>query len=138
MWLYRFVKVNIISALPLTQSPLDDKHLAITLTLMRAENLTDQIQEWWIVNQVSPGPIKKQCNGTAEEKKKCDVKKYDAGLEMYIFSDKVSPPSLGFLAGYGYVLIIARLQKIFLFVGISQCLRRQKQLVCECSPVCGH
>lgn len=25
----------------------------------------------------------------------------EAGLQMFVFSDKVSPPSLGFLAGYG-------------------------------------
>ncbi|XP_028282873.1 piezo-type mechanosensitive ion channel component 2 isoform X3 [Parambassis ranga] len=102
-----------------------DKHLAISLTLMRAENLTDQIQEWWIVNQTTLGPIKKQCNGTAEEKQKCKDKKFDAGLEMYIFSDKVSPPSLGFLAGYGImglyasvVLVIGKFVREF-FSGIS-------------------
>ena len=28
--------------------------------------------------------------------------KREAGLQLLVFSDKVSPPSLGFLAGYGY------------------------------------
>lgn len=65
--------------------------LNITMKLMRAENASGQVQEWWIVNQTEPGPIEKR------------NQKYDAGLEVYVFSDQVSPPSLGFLAGYGYV-----------------------------------
>lgn len=65
--------------------------LDISVTLMRAENASGQIQEWWIVNQTEPGPIEKR-----------SLKyKYEAGLEVYVFSDQVSPPSLGFLAGYG-------------------------------------
>lgn len=61
----------------------------ISLNLKRAENaVSGQVQEWWIVNQREPGPIKSQ-------------KQFDEGLEVYIFSDQVSPPSLGFLAGYG-------------------------------------
>lgn len=48
------------------------------------------VQEWWIVNQTKPGKIK--------GKTKDQVK---AGLDLYILSDQVSPPSLGFLAGYG-------------------------------------
>lgn len=28
-------------------------------------------------------------------------RKGEAGLQLYVFNDKVSPPSLGFLAGYG-------------------------------------
>lgn len=39
--------------------------------------------EWWVI-QLHP------CQGEA-----CSI------LPMVIFSDKVSPPSLGFLAGYG-------------------------------------
>lgn len=65
----------------------------ITVTLKRAQNISDQIQEWWIVNQTELGPIEKRN----------PKYKYEAGLEVYIFSDQVSPPSLGFLAGYGYV-----------------------------------
>ncbi|MEQ2181335.1 Piezo-type mechanosensitive ion channel component 2 [Goodea atripinnis] len=64
----------------------------ISLTLMRAQNLSDQIQEWWIVNQLTAGPL-----DTIDPKR-------EAGLRIYVFSDQVSPPSLGFLAGYGYVL----------------------------------
>lgn len=61
----------------------------MTLTLMRAQN--ELIQEWWIVNQTKLGPIEKRS----------PKYKYEAGLEVYVFSDQVSPPSLGFLAGYG-------------------------------------
>lgn len=57
---------------------------------MRAHNASDQIQEWWIVNQLDPGPV--ESIGTKNE----------PGLNIYVFSDQVSPPSLGFLAGYGY------------------------------------
>lgn len=67
----------------------------ITLTLKRAENISNQIQEWWIVNQTELSLIEKQ--------------KFGTGLEVYVFSDQVSPPSLGFLAGYGYVVIGAAL-----------------------------
>lgn len=69
--------------------------LDITLTLKRASKVGDQIQEWWIVNQTEPGPIQKRV-----------ANKFETGLELYVFSDKVSPPSLGFLAGYGCVVIL--------------------------------
>uniref|UniRef100_A0A8C1JDR9 Piezo-type mechanosensitive ion channel component 2a, tandem duplicate 2 n=1 Tax=Cyprinus carpio TaxID=7962 RepID=A0A8C1JDR9_CYPCA len=49
----------------------------------------------------------------------------EAGLQLYVFSDKVSPPSLGFLAGYGImglyasvVLVIGKFVREF-FSGIS-------------------
>uniref|UniRef100_A0A6Q2X838 Piezo-type mechanosensitive ion channel component n=1 Tax=Esox lucius TaxID=8010 RepID=A0A6Q2X838_ESOLU len=49
----------------------------------------------------------------------------EAGLKLYVFSDKVSPPSLGFLAGYGImglyasvVLVIGKFVREF-FSGIS-------------------
>uniref|UniRef100_A0A6Q2Y0Q1 Piezo-type mechanosensitive ion channel component n=1 Tax=Esox lucius TaxID=8010 RepID=A0A6Q2Y0Q1_ESOLU len=52
-------------------------------------------------------------------------KKREAGLKLYVFSDKVSPPSLGFLAGYGImglyasvVLVIGKFVREF-FSGIS-------------------
>lgn len=70
----------------------DEKLFNISLTL-RSKNVADQTQEWWIVNQLEPGPLKKASN------------KNESGLDLYVFSDQVSPPSLGFLAGYGYVVI---------------------------------
>uniref|UniRef100_M3ZFC3 Piezo type mechanosensitive ion channel component 2 n=1 Tax=Xiphophorus maculatus TaxID=8083 RepID=M3ZFC3_XIPMA len=85
----------------------------VSLTLMRAHNASDQIQEWWIVNQVDSGPL-----GSIGIKN-------EPGLNIYVFSDQVSPPSLGFLAGYGImglyasvVLVIGKFVREF-FSGIS-------------------
>ncbi len=74
----------------------------ISLSLHR-ENVSEQMQEWWVVNQIKPGPIPKNPQ--------------KAGLDVYVFSDQVSPPSLGFLAGYGYVSAkcLFSLQKCFRF-----------------------
>ncbi|XP_063742823.1 piezo-type mechanosensitive ion channel component 2 isoform X2 [Eleginops maclovinus] len=92
----------------------DQKMLNISLTLKRTANFTEQIHEWWIVNQMQPGPIPKR-NQTKNE----------TGLDLYVFSDQVSPPSLGFLAGYGImglyasvVLVIGKFVREF-FSGIS-------------------
>uniref|UniRef100_A0A8C1U1P1 Piezo type mechanosensitive ion channel component 2 n=1 Tax=Cyprinus carpio TaxID=7962 RepID=A0A8C1U1P1_CYPCA len=72
----------------------------------------ESIQEWWTVNQTEAGPLSVR---DASE----------SGLELYIFSDEVSPPSLGFLAGYGImglymsvVLVIGKFVREF-FSGIS-------------------
>uniref|UniRef100_A0A3B3UI10 Piezo type mechanosensitive ion channel component 2 n=1 Tax=Poecilia latipinna TaxID=48699 RepID=A0A3B3UI10_9TELE len=85
----------------------------VSLTLKRANNESDQIQEWWIVDQLKYGPL--DDIGT----------KGEPGLHIYIFSDQVSPPSLGFLAGYGImglyasvVLVIGKFVREF-FSGIS-------------------
>ncbi|KAM7400229.1 hypothetical protein PAMA_004770 [Pampus argenteus] len=93
----------------------DNKMFDINLTLKRAHNDSDQIQEWWIVNQTELGLISKRSQKY----------KYEAGLELYVFSDQVSPPSLGFLAGYGImglyasvVLVIGKFVREF-FSGIS-------------------
>ncbi|KAM9322035.1 piezo-type mechanosensitive ion channel component 2 [Pholidichthys leucotaenia] len=87
----------------------------IDLTLKRANNFSEQIQEWWIVNQTELGPIQKRSQNQI----------YEAGLDFYVFSDQVSPPSLGFLAGYGImglyasvVLVIGKFVREF-FSGIS-------------------
>ncbi|XP_035384168.1 piezo-type mechanosensitive ion channel component 2 [Electrophorus electricus] len=86
----------------------------ITLTLDRGNSSEGKIQEWWIVNQTEPGPIVLKTVDYAQ-----------AGLELYIISDQVSPPSLGFLAGYGImglymsvVLVIGKFVREF-FSGIS-------------------
>lgn len=71
----------------------------IDLMLIRAKNSSEQVQEWWIVNQTKPGPMD---NPSEKPDRKLD-RKNEAGLRIYIFSDQVSPPSLGFLAGYGFV-----------------------------------
>lgn len=62
----------------------------INLSLHKnGKNSSEGVQEWWIVNQTERGLLTKFKNES------------ESGLEIYIFSDQVSPPSLGFLAGYG-------------------------------------
>ncbi|NXM92605.1 PIEZ2 protein, partial [Oenanthe oenanthe] len=77
------------------------------------ENITVSLvkntsEEWWVLDQLG----KRQ-------------KVSHESLELFIFSDKVSPPSLGFLAGYGImglyasvVLVIGKFVREF-FSGIS-------------------
>ncbi|XP_036410203.1 piezo-type mechanosensitive ion channel component 2-like [Megalops cyprinoides] len=103
------------NAKPIEQLYKDDNYENITLALERTHNGTGEIQEWWIVDQPFPGKI-----DVANPKKK-----QEAGLELCVFSDKVSPPSLGFLAGYGImglyasvVLVIGKFVREF-FSGIS-------------------
>ncbi|XP_071337705.1 piezo-type mechanosensitive ion channel component 1 isoform X3 [Trachinotus anak] len=62
----------------------EDDYLNITLSLMSDRSLNDsRNQEWWDIAIAGCAPSS------------CGV------LPMIIFNDKVSPPSLGFLAGYG-------------------------------------
>ncbi|XP_051552940.1 piezo-type mechanosensitive ion channel component 2-like [Myxocyprinus asiaticus] len=105
------------NAKPIGQLYHDAKFMDITLSLKKSkENSSNGIQEWWIVNQTEPGPL---------EKLKPSKKQNDSHLEIYVFSDQVSPPSLGFLAGYGImglymsvVLVIGKFVREF-FSGIS-------------------
>uniref|UniRef100_A0A8B9LFH1 Piezo-type mechanosensitive ion channel component 2a, tandem duplicate 2 n=1 Tax=Astyanax mexicanus TaxID=7994 RepID=A0A8B9LFH1_ASTMX len=96
----------------------DDGYKDITLDLKRSDNSSGEIQEWWIVDQPSAGMIDMKSGVKTEQKR-------EAGLRLYVFSDKVSPPSLGFLAGYGImglyasvVLVIGKFVREF-FSGIS-------------------
>uniref|UniRef100_A0A673Y0J8 Piezo type mechanosensitive ion channel component 2 n=1 Tax=Salmo trutta TaxID=8032 RepID=A0A673Y0J8_SALTR len=105
------------NAKPIEQLYKDNGYKNILLALERTHNSSGQIQEWWIVDQPSAGQI--QMRGAAVGKKR------EAGLQLYVFSDKVSPPSLGFLAGYGImglyasvVLVIGKFVREF-FSGIS-------------------
>ncbi|XP_065150860.2 piezo-type mechanosensitive ion channel component 2 [Paramisgurnus dabryanus] len=91
---------------------------SILLDLERSHNGSEEIQEWWIVDQPSAGKIQIRSEAKLEKKR-------EAGLQLYVFSDKVSPPSLGFLAGYGImglyasvVLVIGKFVREF-FSGIS-------------------
>lgn len=59
----------------------EEGYESVTLTLMN-----DRTLEWWDISIAG-------CSKSAGD---CQV------LPMVIFNDKVSPPSLGFLAGYGY------------------------------------
>ncbi|XP_055084588.1 piezo-type mechanosensitive ion channel component 2 [Periophthalmus magnuspinnatus] len=98
----------------------DKKMFNLSVTLKKKpQNDSEQIQEWWIVSQTEAGPIDKR--GTPQGSKK----RLDPGLDVYVFSDQVSPPSLGFLAGYGImglyasvVLVIGKFVREF-FSGIS-------------------
>lgn len=73
----------------------DGRYKGILLSLERTANDSQEIQEWWIVDQPSSGLVR--LGGSAPT----DARR-EAGLQIFVFSDKVSPPSLGFLAGYGY------------------------------------
>ncbi|KAJ7986063.1 hypothetical protein DPEC_G00346920 [Dallia pectoralis] len=65
----------------------EDGYQDVTLSLMRDRSLNSSsgAQEWWDIKIAD-------CSPSTDD---CDV------LPMVIFNDKVSPPSLGFLAGYG-------------------------------------
>ncbi|XP_059358611.1 piezo-type mechanosensitive ion channel component 2-like [Carassius carassius] len=101
------------NAKPIEQLYLGKQYMNITLSLHKSnQNSTEGLQEWWIVKQTERGPISWR-DGS------------ESGLELYIISDQVSPPSLGFLAGYGImglymsvVLVIGKFVREF-FSGIS-------------------
>ncbi|XP_050952612.1 piezo-type mechanosensitive ion channel component 2 isoform X2 [Labeo rohita] len=92
----------------------EKEYMNIILSLHKSStNSTEGVQEWWIVNQTEAGPLPVARDAS------------NPGLEFYIFSDQVSPPSLGFLAGYGImglymsvVLVIGKFVREF-FSGIS-------------------
>ncbi|NXP61194.1 PIEZ2 protein, partial [Chloropsis cyanopogon] len=90
-------------AKPIKQLLKDCKWENITVSLVKNTS-----EEWWVLNQLG------KRHKTPHE-----------SLELFIFSDKVSPPSLGFLAGYGImglyasvVLVIGKFVREF-FSGIS-------------------
>ncbi|XP_044149384.1 piezo-type mechanosensitive ion channel component 2 isoform X2 [Bufo gargarizans] len=94
------------TAKPILQLLQNQEFVNITVSLKR-NGTGDFAREWWVLNQVN----KHSSSNT--------------GLELYVFSDKVSPPSLGFLAGYGImglyasvVLVIGKFVREF-FSGIS-------------------
>ncbi|NWI73433.1 PIEZ2 protein, partial [Dryoscopus gambensis] len=94
-------------AKPIKQLLKDCKWENITVSLVK-NGSEEGAREWWVLNQLG----KRQ--KTPQE-----------SLELFIFSDKVSPPSLGFLAGYGImglyasvVLVIGKFVREF-FSGIS-------------------
>ncbi|XP_043089484.1 piezo-type mechanosensitive ion channel component 2 isoform X2 [Puntigrus tetrazona] len=104
------------NAKPIEQLYSGKEYMSITLSLHKSSrNSSEGVQEWWIVNQTEPGPLSMGIARNANE----------SGLELYIISDQVSPPSLGFLAGYGImglymsvVLVIGKFVREF-FSGIS-------------------
>ncbi|XP_015269845.1 PREDICTED: piezo-type mechanosensitive ion channel component 2 [Gekko japonicus] len=102
-------------AKPLKQLMTGGEFTNITVSLVKIKDdnnstNTDDFHEWWMVNQTD----KKIVRGDKQH-----------SLELIVFSDKVSPPSLGFLAGYGImglyasvVLVIGKFVREF-FSGIS-------------------
>uniref|UniRef100_A0A8C8R5P6 Piezo type mechanosensitive ion channel component 2 n=1 Tax=Pelusios castaneus TaxID=367368 RepID=A0A8C8R5P6_9SAUR len=93
-------------AKPIKQLWKDGKMENITVSLIKNQS-KDGVREWWVLSQLG--------------------KRYrqEESLELIVFSDKVSPPSLGFLAGYGImglyasvVLVIGKFVREF-FSGIS-------------------
>lgn len=75
-------------ALTLSPSPDDkDSYLDVEVRLKREQRGSgrDNFVEWWVLRLKDAPPR----DGNI--------------LPLIIFNDKVSPPSLGFLAGYGYV-----------------------------------
>uniref|UniRef100_A0A3B4APH9 Uncharacterized protein n=1 Tax=Periophthalmus magnuspinnatus TaxID=409849 RepID=A0A3B4APH9_9GOBI len=104
------------NAKPIDQLYPDERFKDILLALERTTNWQSDMQEWWIVDQSADSIV--HLGGMAMELR-------EAGLQLFVFSDKVSPPSLGFLAGYGImglyasvVLVIGKFVREF-FSGIS-------------------
>ncbi|XP_075441496.1 piezo-type mechanosensitive ion channel component 2 isoform X3 [Ascaphus truei] len=94
------------TAKPILQLLQSGEFVNITVSLNR-ETTPAGVREWWVVGQ---------------PEKRFRIK---TGIELCVFSDKVSPPSLGFLAGYGImglyasvVLVIGKFVREF-FSGIS-------------------
>ncbi|XP_069033644.1 piezo-type mechanosensitive ion channel component 2-like [Embiotoca jacksoni] len=106
------------NAKPIEQLYSDSRYKAILLALERSTNQSREIQEWWIVDQPAASLVPFGGGASLSERR-------EAGLQLFVFSDKVSPPSLGFLAGYGImglyasvVLVIGKFVREF-FSGIS-------------------
>ncbi|XP_073926448.1 piezo-type mechanosensitive ion channel component 2 isoform X3 [Castor canadensis] len=93
---------------PIKQLLSENNFMNITIILFR-DNMTKSNSEWWVLNLTG--------NRIYNEESQA--------LELVVFNDKVSPPSLGFLAGYGImglyasvVLVIGKFVREF-FSGIS-------------------
>ncbi|XP_056155643.1 piezo-type mechanosensitive ion channel component 2-like isoform X2 [Lampris incognitus] len=106
------------NAKPIEQLYTGEVYKSILLALERATSQSRDIQEWWIVDQSAD--ILVPVSGSESV-----IDRRGAGLQLFVFSDKVSPPSLGFLAGYGImglyasvVLVIGKFVREF-FSGIS-------------------
>nr|XP_046227093.1 piezo-type mechanosensitive ion channel component 2-like isoform X2 [Scatophagus argus] len=106
------------NAKPIEQLYTDGHYKDILLALERSTNQSQEFQEWWIVDQPAASLVLVGGGASMSDRR-------EAGLQLFVFSDKVSPPSLGFLAGYGImglyasvVLVIGKFVREF-FSGIS-------------------
>ncbi|KAL1773612.1 piezo-type mechanosensitive ion channel component 2 isoform X2 [Sigmodon hispidus] len=93
---------------PIKQLLSENNFMNITIILFR-DNVTKSNSEWWVLNLTGNRIYNQESQA----------------LELVVFNDKVSPPSLGFLAGYGImglyasvVLVIGKFVREF-FSGIS-------------------
>lgn len=93
---------------PIKQLLSENNFMNITIILFR-DNVTKSNSEWWVLNLTGSRIFNQGSQA----------------LELVVFNDKVSPPSLGFLAGYGImglyasvVLVIGKFVREF-FSGIS-------------------
>uniref|UniRef100_A0A670I260 Piezo non-specific cation channel R-Ras-binding domain-containing protein n=1 Tax=Podarcis muralis TaxID=64176 RepID=A0A670I260_PODMU len=87
------------------------RNITIELQQLPAQESLNHIPEWWVVKEQRPGCLGNGCS---------------KNMELFIFNDKVSPPSLGFLAAHGivglymsFVLVIGKFIRE-LFNGISR------------------
>uniref|UniRef100_A0A8C0H6Z6 Piezo non-specific cation channel R-Ras-binding domain-containing protein n=1 Tax=Chelonoidis abingdonii TaxID=106734 RepID=A0A8C0H6Z6_CHEAB len=87
------------------------RNITIKLQQLALNSSSGQVTEWWVIQEWNP-----TCSGNACSK----------NMELIIYNDKVSPSSLGFLAGYGIVglymsvvLVIGKFIREF-FNGISR------------------
>ncbi|XP_065421309.1 piezo-type mechanosensitive ion channel component 2-like [Chrysemys picta bellii] len=87
------------------------RNITIKLQQLALNSSSGQVTEWWVIEEWNPA-----CSGNACSK----------NMELIIYNDKVSPSSLGFLAGYGIVglymsvvLVIGKFIREF-FNGISR------------------
>uniref|UniRef100_A0A8C3RQQ0 Piezo-type mechanosensitive ion channel component n=1 Tax=Chelydra serpentina TaxID=8475 RepID=A0A8C3RQQ0_CHESE len=87
------------------------RNITIKLQQLAINSSSGQVTEWWVIREWTP-----TCSGNACSK----------NMELIIYNDKVSPSSLGFLAGYGIVglymsvvLVIGKFIREF-FNGISR------------------
>ncbi|XP_053571976.1 piezo-type mechanosensitive ion channel component 2-like [Bombina bombina] len=87
------------------------RNLTLKLQQIVINSTSDQVTEWWTIQEWNPACGPAGCN---------------KNIELVIFNDKASPQSLGFLAGYGIVglymsvvLVIGKFIREF-FNGISR------------------
>uniref|UniRef100_A0A7M4ECY9 Piezo non-specific cation channel R-Ras-binding domain-containing protein n=1 Tax=Crocodylus porosus TaxID=8502 RepID=A0A7M4ECY9_CROPO len=87
------------------------RNVTIKLHQLPSNSSSSKATEWWIIQEQSPTCLNNVCS---------------KNMELIVFNDKVSPPSLGFLEGYGViglymsvVLVIGKFIREF-FCGISR------------------
>uniref|UniRef100_A0A8D2IVU6 Piezo non-specific cation channel R-Ras-binding domain-containing protein n=1 Tax=Varanus komodoensis TaxID=61221 RepID=A0A8D2IVU6_VARKO len=87
------------------------RNITIELQQLPTEGSVRHVPEWWIVKEHKPGCLGKRCS---------------KNMEIFIFNDKVSPSTLGFIASQGivglymsFVLVIGKFIREF-FNGISR------------------